>query len=221
MSRTLPIASDLFARLMRRGANLLLPVAALMFITAAPAYAQTTPPALDDMMVLIIQSVAGPIMQITKTGAFIFGIYMVGQGLLKAIKYADDGSKSQKLGGVYGSILIGAMLCSLPGIVNQVGASLFANGAFTGQFTPLSYAMPDPAMLAHLNRVYTAILLFVQMIGLISFVRGLSILRQVTDGNTQVTSMAGITHILAGAIAWNLSGFIDVLSATLGVSLIG
>jgi hypothetical protein len=90
----------------------------------------------------------------------------------------------------------------------------YAHGAQAG----LSYS--DDAIGKEMTNAYWVIITFVQMIGLISFVRGLNILRSVTDGNTQVTSMAAITHILAGAIAWNMGDFVQFVGNTVGCSTI-
>jgi hypothetical protein len=150
------------------------------------------------------------------SGAFIFGVYLLVKALFKCIKYSDEGSKGQqKFSGIWGTLMVGSMLIALPGMMTTVGMSLFGNDDGFASFNPLNYANPTTADVnSHISAVIVTIQVLLQVVGLISFTRGLSILRSVTDGNTQVTSMAGLTHVIAGALAWNFHGFVDTISDT-------
>ena len=63
-----------------------------------------------------------------------------------------------------------------------------------------------------------AIVAFVAIIGWVSFIRGLFILRGVSEGSGQASMMAAVTHIIGGAIAVNLGGFIMAVQNTLGIT---
>jgi len=69
--------------------------------------------------------------------------------------------------------------------------------------------------------VITSVLKFVILIGLISFVRGLFIIRSVAEGNQQASMMAGVTHIVAGSVAVNLGPLINAVQTTLGITAYG
>jgi hypothetical protein len=56
-----------------------------------------------------------------------------------------------------------------------------------------------------------------QLVGLISFVRGWNILRNAIEGVGQATVPQGLTHIIGGVLAMNISGFMVALDATLGI----
>ncbi|HCM83572.1 MAG TPA: hypothetical protein DIS76_03290 [Rhodospirillaceae bacterium] len=210
-------------RAITKSARVALPVFALAVLSASPAFAQTDPLSLDLMLAKFIEAINGPMMQLTYTGGYIFGAYLIMKGLLKCVKYSDEGSKGQqKFSGIWGSFMFGAMLIALPSVMATMGNTL----GFDSTTEPmLSYdnqhmSMIDVEVQEKLDRTYKVIIMFVQMLGMISFTRGLSILRSVSDGNTQVTSMAGITHIVAGAIGWNLGDFVAILGNTVGFTLV-
>jgi hypothetical protein len=58
-------------------------------------------------------------------------------------------------------------------------------------------------------------------VGLISFLRGIYIIREVADGNQQASMMAGLTHIIGGALAVNLGPLINAVEQTLGITGFG
>ncbi len=202
-----------------------LPVFLIALLAAEPAFAQTSTLSLDLMLAKFVGNIAGPIEKISYLGCFTFGIYLLVKGLFKCIKYSDEGSKGQqKFSGIWGTLAVGALLIALPSTVTTMGETLYgsadgySSAATIGQ--TLSYTNVDSNVQARMNMVYSTILVLLQMIGLISFIRGLSILRSVTDGNTQVTSMAGITHVIAGSIAWNFGAFVQTISKTIGFDIL-
>lgn len=223
---SLPAAS---AHIMQRGLGLLALTFGVLLLMANPAHAQATNDlSLDLMLARFIKDIAKPMLTITYVGAYIFGAYLLVKGLLKCVKYSDEGSKGQqKFSGLWGNLLIGALLMALPSSMNSIAGTLYSDAGASFGETAMEYAnqilrydtVTDPDIQAKLNRTYWTIITFVQILGLISFVRGLSILRSVTDGNTQVTSMAGLTHVVAGAIAWNLGEFVQVIFNTVGFEM--
>jgi len=194
----------------------------MILLAAMPAHAQATSPlGLDDMMANFVVNINGPILHIVYLGCYTFGVYLLMKGLFKCIKYSDEGSKGQqKFSGIWGTLAVAGMLIALPTMMGTISDSLtFQN--YNGQQVALSYAPdasnPDSAAIAaKVKKTYWVMVTFIQMVGLISFVRGLSILRSVTDGNTQVTSMAGLTHVIGGAIAWNIGDFVQMVGSTIG-----
>ncbi len=220
----------LTARFARIAFGVLLPLGVILLMAAVPAFAQTPDPttsgtsglALDTMLANMVVNIAGPMCQLVYVGSYIFGIYLLIKALFKCIKYSDEGSKGQqKFSGIWGTFFIGALLIALPNAMNTIGNTLYGSGglgdAASAASSILNYqTITDTDVQKKITRTYWAIMVFVQIVGLISFTRGLSILRSVTDGNTQVTSMAGLTHVFAGAIAWNLGQFVEVIYKTVG-----
>lgn len=107
-----------------------------------------------------------------------------------------------------------------PKIVHST-ASLFTN-PINRTFATLQYTtgMLAPEVDAA-HAVISAIIKFVLIVGLISFVRGIFIIRSVAEGNSQSSIMSGVTHMLAGALAVNLGPLLNAVQATLGIGGFG
>ena len=217
---TLRLPSITFATVAPTACRMLMTFLAVIAYSST-AYADSTNPlALDDMLQNFVHSITLPMEAITYSGAYIFGVYLIMKALFKCVKYSDEGSKGQqKFSGIWGMLTFGSLLIALPNALDTAGSSLF--GAPINGFTALSYSNSslEGDASSHIGRVIITIQVLMQMIGLISLTRGLSILRSVTDGSTQVTTMAGLTHIIAGAIAWNFGGFVDIISHTINFNI--
>ena len=91
---------------------------------------------------------------------------------------------------------------------NPIGASLAVTAGL------------EKGQIAVTTNTLTAILQFVAIVGIISFVRGIFVIRGAAEGNQQSSVMAGVTHIIAGGVAVNLKPFLIMLQSTLGVTVI-
>jgi intracellular multiplication protein IcmC len=63
-------------------------------------------------------------------------------------------------------------------------------------------------------------LTFVQVIGVIAFVRGWLILKKVVEGSGNVSLAQGLTHILGGVLAINIFQFLLIMDHTFGLNLL-
>ena len=100
------------------------------------------------------------------------------------------------------------LLMALPGFLGQMANTLSFSG--NAQFHQLAFnnAGMDAAAKLKANNAAKAVFAFVQLLGLIGLVRGINMLRTVADGGAQNASMpAAMTHIIAGALAWNIVPF--------------
>lgn len=109
-------------------------------------------------------------------------------------------------------LFVAAMLIYLPTTLHSMMLSSFG----TTEITPLSY---NNSQIKGLSLQATnAILGFVQIIGLISFVRGWTIIAKAAQGSAQgATFGKGATHILGGVLAINIVGTKDAIWNTLGL----
>ncbi len=199
----------------------------ISFVTSHPVFAAM---GLDEMMTKLVGNMQGPLIDLVTILCYVIGTIYIFRGLLKMVKLVDQGSRGQSMSGLLGTLLVGAFLTNLPATLSIVSESMFQNAgdaqlcntsstfsACTGGV--LAYADStagiDAAAKKKALATFNAIMVVIQLVGLIGFVKGLTILRAASDGNTQVTSMAGITHIIGGAIAWNIVTFITFIGATL------
>ena len=77
------------------------------------------------------------------------------------------------------------------------------------------------AEILHATTVISAVIKFMIIIGLVSFVRGIFIVRDVAEGNQQASLMAGVTHMVGGALAVNMGPLINAVQQTLGIAEYG
>lgn len=176
---------------------------------------------LDGMMVKLVSDMWVPMHHIIVGFCYLAGIIFIIMGISRLLKSEQDGPRGPASIGTIMTFLVGGALLSVDRMLGSTLTSLFGQNK-TASFGELAYkAGMDGAALGHAHAVIAAIIGFVAIIGWVSFVRGLFILRGVAEGDSQASMMAAITHILGGAIAVNLGGFIMVVQNTLGISEYG
>ena len=84
----------------------------------------------------------------------------------------------------------------------------------TTQITPLSYVTAQSS--SQFESGLTVILAFIQIIGLIAFIRGWVIIAHTSQQGGRETVGKGITHIVGGILAINIVGTRDILWHTFG-----
>jgi len=69
--------------------------------------------------------------------------------------------------------------------------------------------------------VISSVLQFMIVLGVVSFARGIFIVRGVAEGNGQASLMAGVTHLIGGALAVNLGPMMNAVQSTLNLTAYG
>ena len=177
---------------------------------------------LDMQMVCFMDDIMGPMHIVTNFFAYVAGIIFIMIGISRLIKSAQDGARGPGGIGTVMTFLAGGALISYNEILRAFSTSLTGPGA-TKTFAKISYAKgamtTAEAEAAH--NTITAVLQFVIVVGLISFVRGIFIVRNVAEGNQQASIMAGVTHLIGGALAVNLGPLLNAVQTTLGLTGFG
>ncbi len=110
-------------------------------------------------------------------------------------------------------LLVAVVLMYLPQTLSDLMLSSFG----TTSVTPLSYN--TSSMYGISLQATNAILGFVQIVGLISFVRGWIMVVKSAHGTAQGASFGkGATHIIGGILAINIVGTKNAIWSTLGLS---
>jgi len=152
---------------------------------------------------------------------YLAGIVFAIVGITRLMKSAQEGPRGPGGFGTIMTFLIAGTLFSVEHLWAAWSTSLFGT--------------PDVAVAAELNfdagledierehilSVISAVLAFVMILGWISFVRGLFIVRDVAEGNSQASLMAGMTHLFGGALAINLGPVLNAVQTTFGLAGIG
>lgn len=152
-----------------------------------------------------------PVLKMVFGGAYVLGAYYVFIALRRLWKMGagDPHIHSES---IFMGMAIAGCLIAAP---TAIGADL---GTFftTTTPSPLQYTGPGGGSMTAAAK---AIVLFIQIVGVIAVVRGFMILRAVSHGNSRDTTAKGMTHIIGGAFAANVVGAALIIGNTLGMSL--
>lgn len=173
---------------------------------------------LDGMLVKLISDVWMPMHGIVFAFCYLAGIFLIMIGISRLLKSEQDGPRGPASLGTMMTFLVGGALLSADKMLGASLASVFDTTVSSSNGVLVYQTGMGQTELAHAHAVIAAIVAFVAIIGWISFIRGLFILRGVSEGNSQASMMAAVTHIIGGAIAVNLGGFIMAVQNTLGIT---
>jgi len=176
---------------------------------------------LDGMLTHFMVDLMAPLHVMLNFFAFCAGMIFIMIGISRLIKSAQDGHRGPGGLGTIMTFFTGAALISYNQLVAGVTTSFFSSPA-TATFAQMQYTDGMSAdELASAHTVISAILRFVLIIGLFSFVRGIFIIRGAAEGSQQASVMSGLTHIIAGTLCVNVGSLLNVIQATLGIGGFG
>ena len=181
------------------------------------------PGGLDVKLYCFMSDIFAPMTVLLNFFGFVAGVILIMIGISRLLKSAQDGAKAPLGLGTIMTFAAGGALISFNAILRAFSTSFFTSPV-TFTYARLGYAEASgltDGELAHVHNVFSAILKFVILVGLISFVRGIFIVRGVAEGDNQASMMAGMTHILGGALAVNLGPLLNAVQATLGITQFG
>lgn len=174
-------------------------------------------PALDQILARVIVNIHGPFLALLGDFCLIAGVAFAMIGIFRLMKSAQDGPKAPWGMGTIGTFLTAAALMAVPQFLGGVQTSMFGSTAISTYAVLANTDGMDPLIVSRANQAIQAVFMFVQLVGFISFVRGIFILRSYSEGDQQATMAAGLTHIFGGAIAVNLPAFTNAVQQTLGL----
>lgn len=173
---------------------------------------------LDAMMVKLIGDIWEPMLALLLAFGYLAGIILVMIGISRFLKSEQDGPRGPTGIGTIMTFLVAGAMFSLHKMVGALSSSLFDQNVVTTKGELVYKAGMDSTEIAHVEAVIAAVIAFVALIGWISIVRGFFIVRGVAEGNSQASMMAGMTHLLGGALAVNLGPVISAVQTTLGIT---
>jgi len=178
---------------------------------------------LDHMMEKFIENIRDPIRLVISLVAILAGLFFLISGLMKASKAGQD-PKTNSIQTILVHLGFGALLMTIGTNLDMMLASLFGG---TEKAYELNWGTVEGILgtkadeMERFKKAIHAALQFVQIVGLIAFVRGWLILKKVMDasgGNASLTQ--GLTHILGGCLAVNIGQFLELMDKTFGSNLI-
>lgn len=182
-----------------------------------PGGANTTG-GLDQLLKFFMSDMMGPVYVALNFFCMIAGVIFIIVGISRLIKTAQDGPKGPGGLGTIMTFVTGGALLSLQPLIRAFNASAFGTTTTKTRATLDYQSAMTQAERDAAHGTITAIIQFVIIVGLISFVRGIFIIRSVGEGSQQASIMSGVTHILAGTLAVNLGPLLNAVQATLGLT---
>lgn len=182
---------------------------------------------LDCMMVRLVSDLWDPVQIAVSIFCYLAGLVIIALALRRILDGLDKGVRSPVGIGTLGMLFLGGALLSFDTIIKVVTVSLFPD-FFSGLgmaklslYGSLNY-MPGVGEdgMKSINTIITTVFAFSFLIGIISVVRGLFILKEVANGG-QASLMSGFTHVLGGGMAINLGPVVNAVQNTLGIKDIG
>ncbi len=175
---------------------------------------------LDGMIACFTADIFAPLSIVVKTFSIFAGMVLIMIGISRLMKTAQDGARGPGGIGTMMTFLTGGALISYTQVLGAFTSSFFNISGDAGMNTPVLNYTTGLSIdeIAHVTTVLESILIFMLLIGLISFVRGIFIVRNVAEGNQQASMMAGLTHMAGGALAVNLGPLMNAVQNTLGIS---
>jgi hypothetical protein len=194
---------------------------------ASTGASASTTGGLDCMMVRLVSDLWSPVQMAVSIFCYLAGLILIALALRRMLDNMDKGVKSPVGMGTIGMILIGGALLSIDTILRAITVSIFPDAFSTFGFAKLNlyaslaYAPGiDGQGLKSVNTVITTVFAFLFLMGIISVVRGLFILKEVSNGGN-ASLMAGFTHIIGGGMAMNIGPLVMAVQNTLGLQGMG
>ena len=175
---------------------------------------------LDAMVFLFIADVFYPFTLLLSGFGYLAGIILVMIGISRMLKSAQEGPKGPGGMGTIFTFLVAGVLFSIDTIMGALTGTLFGTTDVISYGVLAGGGTGDAAVDGHIQSVIGSVVGFMFMIGLIAFVRGIFILREVAEGSGQASLMAAVTHIIGGALAVNIGGVVNAVQTTFGLSFV-
>lgn len=189
---------------------------------------------LDALMFFFILDIFKPMLKLVSAFSYLAGIILVMIGIGRLLKTSQEGAKGPGGIGTIFTFLVAGILLSIDKVMGAAVGTMFGD-SFTGMigsalgvsnsteissFGILSLSTGSASINSHIEAVISSVVGFMIIVGVVAFVRGIFILRDVAEGNQQASLMAAGTHIIGGALAVNIGGVINAVQSTFGLSVV-
>lgn len=185
------------------------------------ACAGAGPLALDEVVVCFMRDIMAPAHVLLSHFAFVAGLVFIMIGISRIMKSAQEGARGPGGMGTIMTFVTAGVLISYNVIIDFFTTTISVAGTNTTNAALAYTTGMTPAEVQHVNNIVAAILQFMIIVGLISFIRGWFIIRDVAEGNQQASLMAGATHIIGGALAINMGPLLSAVQQTLNITAVG
>lgn len=179
---------------------------------------------LDQFMVNLIKDAGEPMLSIVALFGFVAGVFLLFTGLQRLTKGAQEGPKGPAGLGTIMTFVVGSALLAFVPALKAVLTSVFGTASVVTypDMTRLATQIgATTAQMGQATAVTTALLAFLAIVGVISFARGLFMLKDSADGAQNASLMGSMSHMIAGVCCVNFGAFANMLQNTLGLTQFG
>ena len=180
---------------------------------AFSGFSAGTPSASKDLggMFVALSSNIPAIMKLVTTAAMVGGGFMILKAILTLPQVEQGRAESGK---VIWHFIAGIGLWSIMPMITTGMATLGASSTDVGNILTSKY---NQASGGDFDAVIAAVMVFVQLLGLIAFIRGVLILKALGENKDGAMGRA-LTHIFGGAAAINIAWAVKVLAFSIGAT---
>lgn len=179
---------------------------------------------LDSFIINLVTDITGPVLKVVSLFGFVAGVFLIFSGLKRLVKGSQEGPKGPAGLGTIMTFVVGAALISFVPSLQVFLSTLFGTDTvmtFPAMTNVSSSLGLDTAAIAHSQAVFTSLLAFLGIIGVISFARGLFMMKDVADGAQNASLMGSMSHMIAGVCCVNFGAVANLLQNTLGLANLG
>jgi intracellular multiplication protein IcmC len=153
------------------------------------------------------------LMRLVTAVAYVMGMWFVYRGILELKEFGEQRTQNSSHASLSGPIIqmtVGTLLLYLPSAVQS--------GLNTFWMYPNPYGYVQETQ-DQWSFIIQCCYMVIQLIGTISFIRGLLILNQMSEsGGGHGAAGRGLTHIIAGVLCINLYDFLNALNLLIGIT---
>lgn len=177
-----------------------------------------TPGGMDEMIVNFMADISGPLEGLLTAFTYISAIALLLVGISRLTKRMDDGPRGPAGMGTIMTFLASGALFSFGSSMGVFTTSIFGDTSIMtrSSITSTTIAAADANKI---ERVIEAVMVFVMLVGYIAFIRGWFVLKAFADGQNGATMAQGLTFLFGGALAINLGELINMIQASLGITM--
>ena len=171
-------------------------------------------PDVGGALVNAVADLKTPVMALIWLAFYALAVFAFVQGCLRVLRNANAGGGGPSLWGAGLSFLMAAVLMWVPNVLWGAAETFFA-GSNVSTAT-LGYGTRG----AGYEKLLAAMFWIVQVVGLLSFARGMYVLRGASDGVPGATVSGAAMHMVGGVMAWHILPVLGAVQATLGISVL-
>lgn len=166
-------------------------------------------------MVSLVRDLEPGLLLVISILSWILALLCFAQGCGRALRHARDPFQAPRFGGIVLSFLLTAVFAALPSVLSAAGESLFGAGA-----SAASVSLGYGGRAASYEQLLRAVLIIVNIAGLIAFIRGAFLLRSAADGEAGATPGKAFAHMLGGIAGWYIVYIIQAVQLSLGITVL-